>query len=83
MTEISIRTVGNFLDHRYQVMVFCSCGLKTKLDLVKLAETKGRDYDLYNGAFERLVCNECGAKGPSVIIELPDRDKSKWIGVEK
>jgi len=73
---ITIRTVGDFLDHRYRLWLECRyCDHQTYLDLEKLAESKGRDFDLY-GVF-KLTCSKCGAKNPHTIVMPPDRDKSR------
>lgn len=79
MPETRLRTVGDFLDHRYKILLFCNCGYTAYLDLQKLAETEGRDFDLYDGELEkRLECSSCGRRGPATIVEPPNRDKSMW-----
>ena len=45
--RIVIATIGSYLDHGYGLWVSCNvCRHQAKLDLERLAETLGMDYDL-------------------------------------
>jgi hypothetical protein len=62
-----ISTIGGYLDQGYNLWVSCTaCGHRGKVNLERLAETLGRDYDLSgrdNPLREKLQCEACKEVG--------------------
>lgn len=69
--EITLRTVGDFIDHEHELMIACigaNCGEHRGVDLAKLASRLGRDRDLYDDPPLLAGCPRCGA--PSRLYVL-------------
>lgn len=69
--EITLRTVGDFLDHEHELMLACTganCGEHRDVDLAELAGRLGRDRNLYGDPPSLARCPRCGS--PSRLYVL-------------
>ena len=76
--KITLRTVGDFLDHEHELMVACtgaSCGEHKGVGLTELAGRLGRDRDLYGDPPPLARCPRCGS--PSRLYVLGYRGSVK------
>jgi hypothetical protein len=70
--EITLRTVGDFIDHEHEIMVACTaanCGESKNVDLAELAERLGRDRDLYGDAPSLARCLRCVSPSKLYVLD--------------
>jgi hypothetical protein len=80
---LAISTIGEFLDHGYELRVCCArchhmTGRSHAVDLPKMAERFGRDHDLYVDHFGPrrplpMRCGRCGSRQVSWIVSAMTR----------
>ena len=71
------RTLGHLVQHQLALWMHCrKCRLAAKLDVRQLVETRGAKVDLKD-VLVSYICENCGAIGPYIDVEVPPRPKRK------